>query len=47
MDLSDENDRSKVEKAKNDVKSGQNENTQGVRRSDRKRTQRFAINQMK
>ena len=43
--MPEENDKPKVEKAKCDVKSSQNGNTQGVRRSERKRTQRFAINQ--
>ena len=43
--VSEENDKPKVEKVKHDDKSSQNGNTQGIRRSERKRTQRFAINQ--
>ena len=40
MELPDENDKSKDDKVRNDVKS----NTQSIRRSDRKHTQRFEIN---
>ena len=43
VELPDENDKSKEDKVGNDVKSNQNRDTQHVRRSDRKRTQRFEI----
>ena len=43
--MSEDNDKSKVKKTKHDDKSSQDGNTQTVRRSERKHTQRFPINQ--
>ena len=43
VELLDEIDKSEEDKVRNDVKSNQNRDTKHVRRSDRKRTQRFEI----